>query len=77
MGALRVSGVISVKGRQRDASAFVILGVHRRLDGESARMGALVWMPGALGVEPGLRRETSEYFDFIEEAVVGPHTRRK
>ena len=63
VGAVGISGVVSKKGRDRNASALVVFHIDRCLRGKAARMRALAGMRGSLGVEPGFRGKTPGNLD--------------
>ena len=71
VGAVRVSGVVSEKGRNGEASPLVILDVGGCLRGKAARMGALAGMRGVLRVQPGFGGETPGKLDPIGEPGLG------
>ena len=70
MGTAPITGVVAEEGRYREASAFVVLDIGRRLRGKAARMRALVGMRASLGIKPGLRGKSSGNLDQIGDPVL-------
>ena len=63
MGAARVGAVVSDEGRDREASALLVLRIEFRLRREAARMGPLAGMERAVRIPPALDAEPARQFD--------------